>query len=94
MSRTGYFKRDFSHSFKSIMQPFSSRIEALRAAEQLAKIVCASAPSLLLRYAPSGLSTCGLSRILSHPLTGIFPVLGIDPAANLWRIYHVNDRVF
>ncbi|HEJ0329790.1 hypothetical protein I5M92_22225 [Serratia marcescens] len=37
VSRTGYSKRDFSYSFKSITQPFSSRIEALRAAEQLAK---------------------------------------------------------
>ncbi|HGE8289318.1 hypothetical protein PTT73_17525 [Serratia ureilytica] len=37
VSRTGYSRRDFSYSCKSFTQPFSSRIEALRAAEQLAK---------------------------------------------------------
>lgn len=37
MSRTGYSKRDFSYSLNSFTQIFSSRIEAVRAAEQLAK---------------------------------------------------------
>ncbi|HFI5337013.1 TPA: hypothetical protein ACGQS5_004754 [Serratia liquefaciens] len=37
VSRTGYSQKDFSYSFDSITQTFSSQLEAVRAAEQLAK---------------------------------------------------------
>ncbi|RUT64492.1 hypothetical protein CKG00_15020 (plasmid) [Morganella morganii] len=37
VSRTGYSKKDFSYSFDSFTQIFSTQIEAVRAAEQLAK---------------------------------------------------------
>ena len=37
VSRTGYSQRDFSYAFTAFTQSFPTRIEARRAAEQLAK---------------------------------------------------------